>query len=126
MKMMLTSIGSLDQLEHAHAMKNTSSLTKKRMSARSFTVLRVVDKATAIRNQTDALMFVHTDYSLSTKAKLTSMVRIELSEPACAMKHTSSLTKKRMPARRSSVLRLVAGTTVMKKQIDALMDVPMD
>ena len=123
---MLTSIGSLDQSEHARALKNTSSLTKKRMSARSSTVLRVVEKATAIRNQIDALMFVHTDYALNTKERLTSMERIELSEHACAMKTTSSLMKKRIPARNSSVLRLVDKETAMQKQIDALMDVPTD
>jgi len=121
---MLTSIGSLDQSEHARALKNTSSLTRKRMSARSSTVLKVVEKVTAIRIQIDALMFVHTDYALSTKVRLTSMARIELSEHACAMTNTSSLTKNCITARTSSVLKLVAGTTAMRKQIDALMDVP--
>ena len=122
----MTSMVLSELSEHVRAMKNTSSLTKKRMSARTFTVLRVVEKATAIRNQIDALMVVNTDYTSSTKERLTSMALSELSEHACAMKHTSSLTKKRMPAKTSSVLRVVAGTTAMKKQIDALMDVPTD
>jgi len=123
---MLTSMAITDQSEHACAVKNTSSLTKKRIPAKSSTVLRVVDKVTAIRNQIDALMFVHTDYALNTKERLTSMERIELSEHACAMKITSSLMKKRIPARNSSVLRLVDKETAMQKQIDALMDVPTD
>ena len=122
----MTSMVLSELSEHARAMKNTSSLTKKRMSARNSTVLRLVEKATAIRNQIDALMFVHTDYALSMKERLTSKALREQSEHACAMTRTSSLTKKRMPARTSSVLRLVAGTTAMRKQIDALMDVPTD
>ena len=123
---MLTSMVRVDQSEHACAMKNTSSLMKKRTSARSSTVLRVVEKATAIRSQIDALMFVHMDYALNTKERLTSMERIELSELACAMKTTSSLMKKRIPARKSSVLRLVEKATAMRKAIDASMDVPTD
>ena len=123
---MLTLMALSEQSEHARAMKTICSLTKKHMPARTSTVLRVVEKATAIRNQIDALMFVHTDYALNTKERLTSMEKIELSEHACAMKTTSSLMKKRIPARNSSVLRLVDKATAMRKQIDALMDVPTD
>ena len=122
----MTSMVLSELSEHVRAMKNTSSLTKKRMSARTFTVLRVVEKATAIRNQIDALMVVNTDYTSSTKERLTSMALSELSEHACAMKHTSSSTKKRMPVKTSGVLRVVARITVIRKQIDALMDVPTD
>ena len=110
----------LELSEHVVVPKNISSSTRKRMSARNSTVLKVVEKVTAIRNQTDALMVVSTDYTSSTKERLTTMVNIELSEHACAMKHTSSLTKKRMSARNSSVLRVVEQATALRNQIDAL------
>jgi len=123
---MLTSMARLELSEHVVVPKNISSSTRKRMSARNSTVLKVVEKVTAIRNQTDALMVVSTDYTSSTKERLTTMVNIELSEHACAMKHTSSLTKKRITARTSCVLRLVDKAIVIRNRIDALMDVPTD
>jgi len=123
-RMLLTSMGLSEKSEHVHAMKHISSLTKKRMPARTSTVLRVVEKATAIRNQIDALMVVHTDYTSSTKERLSLRTPIGQSEHACVMKHTSSLTKKRITARISGVLRLVDKATAIRKQIDALMDVP--
>ena len=69
MRMLLTSMALSEKLEHAHAMKHTSSLTTKRMPVRTSTVLRVVEKATAIRKQTDALMVVHTDFTSSSKER---------------------------------------------------------
>ena len=96
------------------------------MPVRTSTVLRVVEKATAIRKKTDALMVVHTDYTSSTKERLSSRVPIAQSEHACAMTRTSSLTKNIITAKISGVLRLVDGTTAIRKQIDALMDVPTD
>ena len=115
-----------EKLEHAHATKHTSSLTKKRMPVRTSTVLRVVEKATVIRKQTDALMDVRTDYTSNTKERLSSRALIAQSEHVCAMTRTSSLTKNIIIAKISSVLNSVAGTTAIRKQIDALMDVPTD
>ena len=115
-----------EQSEHARAMKTICSLTKKHMPARTSTVLRVVEKTTAIRNQIDALMFVHTDYTSSPKERLFSRAPIAQSEHACAMTRTSSLTKNIITAKISIVLRVVDGTTAIRKQINALMVVPTD
>ena len=123
---MSTSMELSELSEHVRAMKHTSSLTKKRMPARTSTVLRVVDKATAIRKKIDALIIVHTDYTSSTKERLSSRAPIGQSEHACAMTSTSSLMKKRIAARICGVLRVVDGTTAIRKQIDALIIVPMD
>ena len=107
-------------------MKTICSLTKKHMPARTSTVLRVVEKATAIRNQIDALMVVHTDYTSRMKERLSSRASIVQSEHACATTKTSSLMKKSFTVSNYGVLRVVAGTTVIRKQIDALMHVPTD
>ena len=126
MRMLLTSMALSEKSEHARALKHTSSLTKIHTPARTSTVLRVVEKATAIRTKIDALMVVHTDFTSSTKERLSLRAPIAQSEHACAMTRTSSLTKNIITAKISGVLRLVDGTTAIRKQINALMVVPTD
>ena len=122
----MTSMALSEKSEHARAMKHTSSLTKIHTPARTSTVLRVVEKATAIRTKIDALMVVHTDYTSRMKERLSSRASIVQSEHACATTKTSSLMKKSFTVSNYGVLRVVAGTTVIRKQIDALMHVPTD
>ena len=61
-KVMLKSMANIDVSEHAHAMTRSSISMKNIITARTSSVLRVVDWATALENQIDALIhFVHTD-----------------------------------------------------------------
>ena len=95
------------------------SLMKKRLRARSSSVLRVVDITTVGRFQTDALMFVHTALCLRFKKKCT-MVRMKpgRSELAHAKITTCTSIQITMPAR--SVLKAADQETAMRKKIDAL------
>ena len=54
MKKMLKSMASGDQSDLVRVMTNTCSLMKKRITARTSSVLRDVDIETALRNQIDA------------------------------------------------------------------------
>ena len=123
---MLTSMATFDHSDLANVRKTTSGLMKKHILARVSGVMKVVDKETAIQNHIDALMLAHTDLPSSGKKMLTSRVRLDQWENACAMTNTSISMKKRMPARIAGVLKVVETATAMTEQIDASMLVPMD
>ena len=123
---MLSSRMYIDLSDHVHVMTNTSSLMKKPMPVRVSGVMKVVDKATAMKNHIDALMLAHTDLPSSGKKKLTSRARLDQSESARAMTNTSISIMKRMPARIAGVLKVVENATAMTVQIDALKVVPTD
>ena len=123
---MLTSMATFDQSDLANVMKNTSGLMKKQILAKVSGVMKVVDKATAMKNHIDALMLVQTDLPLSGKKMLTSRARLEKSENARALTITSISIMKRVVARIAGVLKVVENATAMTEQIDASMLVPMD
>jgi len=89
-------------------------------------VMKVVDKATAMKKHIDALMRAHMDLPSSGKKKFTSMARLDQSENARAMTNTSISTMKRIAARIAGVLKVVENATAMKKQINASMVVLTD
>ena len=76
-KQMLSSKADIGQSDHVHVMTNTSSLMKKRITARISGVLKVVENATALTEQTDALIIVPMDYSSITRMMLNSMALSE-------------------------------------------------
>ena len=119
-------MATFEQSDSANAMKTTSGLMKKPMPVRVSGVMKVVDKATAMKNHIDALMLAHTDLPSSGKKKLTSMARLDQSENARAMTNSSISIMKRMPARIAGVLKVVENATAMTEQIDALKVVPTD
>ena len=119
-------MATFDQSDSANAMKTTSGLMKKPMPVRVSGVMKVVDKATAMKNHIDALMLVPTDLPSSGNKKLTSRARLDQSEYAHAMTNTSISIMKRMPARIAGVLKVVENATAMTEQIDALKVVPTD
>jgi len=123
---MLTSMATFDLSDLANVMKSTSGSMKKHILARVSGVMKVVDKATAMKNHIDALMLAHTDLPSSGKKKLTSMARLDQSENARAMTKTSISMNKRMPVRTFTVLKVVENATAMTEQIYALMAVPTD
>ena len=53
-KQMLSSKADIGESDHVHVMTNTSSLMKKRITARISGVLKVVENATAIRKHRNA------------------------------------------------------------------------
>ena len=114
------------RLELVNAMKNTSGLMKKRMPVRVSGVMKVVDKATAMKNHIDALMPAHMDLPSSRKKKLTSRARLDQSANACAKTSTSISIRNIITARIAGVLKVVENATAMTEQIDASMLVPMD
>ena len=118
---MLTSMATFDQSDLANVMKNTSGLMKKQILAKVSGVMKVVDKATAMKNHIDALMLVQTDLPLSGKKMLTSRARLEKSENARALTITSISIMKRVVARIAGVLKVVENATAMTEQINASM-----
>ena len=64
---MLTSMATFDRSDLANVMKTTSGLMKKLIPARVSGVMKVVDKATAMKNLIDALMIAHMNLPSSGK-----------------------------------------------------------
>jgi len=69
----------------------------------------------------NALMLVLMDSDFIGKVMFTSMVRIDVWEHAPVMIQNSSLMKNTIPARTSSVLRVVDQGTALRSHINALM-----
>ena len=113
----LMAIGEKSEL--VRVMTNTCSLMKRRMPVRTTGVLSDVDIETAMSHQIDALTTVHTDYSLSMKQMLSSRALIGQSDHVIVMTNTSSLTKKRMHARSSTVMKVVENATAIRKNRNA-------
>ena len=116
---MLTSMATFAQSDSANAMKTTSGLMKKHILVKVSGVMKVVDKATAMRNHGDALMLVLTDLPSSGNMMLTSRVRLDQSDIARAMTNTSISMTKRMPARIAGVLKVVENATAIRKHRNA-------
>ena len=123
---MLTSMATFAQSDSANAMKSTSGLMKKHILVKVSGVMKVVDKATAMRNHGDALMLALTDLPSDGNMMLTSRVRLDQSDIARAMTNTSISMTKRMPARIAGVLKVVENATAITAQINALMLVLTD
>ena len=118
---MLTSMATFDLSDLANVMKSTSGSMKKHILARVSGVMKVVDKATAMKNHIDALMPAHMDLPSSRKKKLTSRARLDQSANACAKTSTSISIRNITTARIAGVLKVVENATAMTEQIDALM-----
>ena len=112
-------MATFDQSDLANVMKNTSGLMKKQILAKVSGVMKVVDKATAMKNHIDALMLVQTDLPLSGKKMLTSRARLEKSENARALTITSISIMKRVVARIAGVLKVVENATAIRKHRNA-------
>ena len=123
---MLTSMATFDLSDLANVMKSTSGSMKKHIPAMVSGVLKVVAKATAMKNHIDALMLALTDWPSSGKKKLTSTARLDQSENACAMTITSTLIKNQRVAKIAGVLKAVDITTAMRNQNYALNGVHTD
>jgi len=104
---MLSSRENIEQSDHVHVVTKTRSSMKKHISVKNFGVLKVVDITTVMESQIYALNGVHTDSDFITKTMLRSTASIDQLEHADAMSNTSSLMKKDLPVRTSSVLKVV-------------------